>query len=262
MTAIEHVDVGPTEGDRSERPPLLFLHGLGGNASSWQAQIDAFSTAERCVAWTMPGYGGSTPLPPEEGSIAGLAEAAARLLDRLAVPRAVVIGHSLGGFVAQELALAAPDRVDRLVLVATTATFGRPGSDFNREFLAARLEPLDAGRTPADLAPDVVDGLVASAAPANVRNDAIASMSAIPVDGYRAALAALVGHDAVDRLPGLAMPTLGIAADADTTAPIRAMERLVAAIPSARLAVIDGCGHLVNSERPAAFNRLLADFIA
>lgn len=209
----------------------------------------------------MPGYGASSALTLPDPGIADLATAAASVLDRRGIESAVVVGHSLGGFVAQELALARPDLVERLVVVATTAAFGKPGSTFNEEFLTARLEPLDAGRTPADLAASVVDGLVGPSASAVVRAEATASMAAIPVADYRAALGALVGHDATDRLPSLAMPTLGIAGELDRTAPVRAMQRLVDLIPSARLDVIEDSGHLVNSEQPHRFNAALADFL-
>lgn len=209
----------------------------------------------------MPGYGASAPLADGYHTMTALAERARDLLDHLRIATAVVVGHSLGGFVAQELALAHGDRVDRLVLVASTAAFGKPGSTFNRDFLADRLEPLDAGKTPAALAPAVVDGLLGPRATAAARADAIASMSAIPVDGYRAALEALVDHDAADRLPTLTTPTLGIAGELDATASVRAMERLISLMPSARLEIIADCGHLINTEQPRHFNRLLAAFL-
>ncbi|MDH3678380.1 MAG: alpha/beta hydrolase [Acidimicrobiia bacterium] len=239
--------------------PVLFLHGLGGSAESWRPQLDALAADRRCVAWTMPGYGPSARLP--EMTIETLAGAAADLLTALGADRAHVVGHSLGGYVAQELALSAPERVDRLVLVATTAAFGKPGSTFNVEFLAARLRPLDQGRTPADIAPIVVDGLVAGTASATVRAAAVASMSQISADAYRQALHALVAWDARHRVGAIDAATLCIAADADATAPVRAVERLQQLIPGATLEVVVGSGHLVNLERPAEFTDLLRRFL-
>lgn len=207
----------------------------------------------------MPGYGTSPPLPDPD--IADLAAAAASLLDHLGIESAAVVGHSLGGFVAQELALARPDLVEKLLLVATTAAFGRPGSSFNETFLAGRLEPLNKGKTPADLASSIVAGLVGPAASAELRAEAAGLMATITAEGYRQALAALVGHDATDRLPGLRTPTLGLAGALDATASPRAMQRLVELIPDARLEVVPEAGHLINLEQPDLFNTLLAGFV-
>lgn len=240
--------------------PVLFLHGLGGSAESWRPQLDALGADRRCLAWTMPGYGPSAPLP--ETTIGALAGAAADLLTAVGVDRAQIVGHSLGGYIAQELALRFPERVDRLILVATTAAFGRPGSSFNDEFLAARLRPLDRGLTPADVAPTVVDGLVAEGASASVRVEAVASMSQISVEAYRRALRALVDWDARDRVGAIEAATLCIAAAADATVPVRAMERLCRSMPRATLEVVAGSGHLVNLERPEAFNQLVEEFLA
>lgn len=259
MTSIEHLDSGPSAQGRSDAPTLLFLHGLGGTARAWRPQFEAFSPTARCVAWTMPGYGRSAPLPDPD--IAELAAAAATLLEDLGIESAAVVGHSLGGFVGQELALARPDLVGRLVLVATTAAFGKPGSSFNETFLAARLEPLNEGKTPADLAASVVAGLVGPTASDELRAEASGLMATITAAGYRQALAALVRHDATDRLPDLPMPTLGIAGELDTTASPKAMRRLVELIPGARLEVVPDAGHLINLEQPALFNTLIAGFV-
>lgn len=239
--------------------PILFLHGLGGSAESWQPQLDALGPGRRCIAWTMPGYGPSPPL--RALTIATLAGAAAELLSAIGVEEAHVVGHSLGGFVAQELALANPDRVDRLVLLATTAAFGKPGSSFNDEFLTARLEPLDQGRAPADLASAVVDSLVAEDTPAATRRAAVASMAQISADAYRQALRALVAWDGRDRIAAISSPTLCVAGELDQTAPVRAMERLAALVPGAVVEVVPGCGHLVNLERPDELSRLLMRFL-
>ena len=197
----------------------------------------------------MPGYGASPPLP--ELAIATLATAAVALLDDLAIARASVVGHSLGGYVAQELALSYPERVDRLVLVATTAAFGRPGSTFNQKFLETRLEPLDRGLTPADLAPDVIDTLVGPETGPSVRRRARTMMAAIGVDAYRRALHALVPWDARHRLAEITAPTLCVAGEHDTTSPPPIVRRLADAIPGARFEVVADAGHLLNLEQPA-----------
>ena len=124
-------------------PPILFLHGLGGNHRSWDHQLLALSSRYLCVAWAMPGYGRSATSEPY--GFPALASAAAGLVAHLGRGPATIVGHSMGGFVAQELALRHPEAVSSLLLAGTTAAFGRPGSDFNRRFLADRLAPSTVG---------------------------------------------------------------------------------------------------------------------
>ncbi|HSA79581.1 MAG TPA: alpha/beta fold hydrolase, partial [Geminicoccaceae bacterium] len=169
---------GITYAERGQGAPLVFLHGVGGDAACWQPQLNAFAEHYRAIAWNMPGYGGSAPLP--EMTFAGLAEALLRLLDGLDIERAHLVGHSIGGMVAQELVATRPDRVRSLVLVATSAAFGRVDGGWQRDFLARRLGPLDRGRSMADLAPDVVAGLVGDAPDPTGVAQAIRSMGSVP----------------------------------------------------------------------------------
>ena len=208
----------------------------------------------------MPGYGDSEPL--DDLRFPTLAEAACRLLDEHGIEQAVVVGQSLGGMVAQQMAIAHADRVAGLVLVATTAAFGKPGSSFNDDFLAARLAPIEAGNTPADLAPGIVDSIVAAGASVAARAHAVASMSRIAAEPYARSIECLVTWDGRERLAGVSSPTLCVAGGEDTNSPVRAMERLAETIPEATLAVIPDAGHLVNLECPVEFNALLEDFLS
>jgi 3-oxoadipate enol-lactonase len=258
VRSIEHVDEGPPA---RAAQTLLFLHGLAGSAESWRPQLDALAPMVRCVAWTMPGYGRSRSLPST--TIASLAGAAVALLDSLEIERAVVVGHSLGGFVAQELALSHPDRVDRLVLAATTAVFGKgPGSDYNKGVLAARLTPLEEGRRMSAVARAHVPTLVGPDCPPTVVTDAIKVMSVIPPTAYREALEALVDWDGRDRLPSLQVSTLCLAGSLDEAAPPQSVAELASLIPGARLETIEGAGHLLHQEQPQEVNRHIRAFLA
>lgn len=253
---IEYREVGAG----SPGVPLLFLHGLGGDASNWEPQLEGLGQTRHCVAWTLPGYGDSTPL--ELMSFPALATAAVELLDQLECERACVVGLSMGGYIAQQLALDHPDRVERLVLAGTTNAFGKPGSSFNAEFLASRLAPLDQGATPASMAERVVDGLVGPAPHPGTRANTVASMQRISPEAYRQALSALVTWDIRDRCSEITQPALCLAGADDSTAPVRAMERLVEGLGNATLTVIPECGHLMNLERPAEFNAAVRSFVA
>lgn len=264
----EFVSVGESAG----RASIVFLHGLGGDHTNWRPQIDEFGSQFQCIAWTMPGYGASPPL--DELTWPGLAVALAELLDHLEIERATVVGLSMGGYVAQQFAADFPSRVSGVVLAGTTAQFGRGSASFAERFLATRLEPLDRGMTPADLAPDVVRSLLTARTAADAKaaglneagldlrmQNAVASMSRISAHAYRQALKCLVTWDFTERLHEITAPALCVAAADDATAPPAALNALADGLPDATLAVIDDCNHLMNLDQPAAFNRLLRAFV-
>lgn len=249
----DYLDVG-------EGPAILFLHGLGGDKNNWQPQVDALSSDYRCLAWTMPGYGESPPLA--QMTWPDLASSAALVLDHAGVDSATIVGLSMGGYVAQQFAADHDDRVDALVLAATTAQFGRGSTSFAERFLAARLQPIDEGAVPADFAPTVVRGLLSDDAAQDTVATAVASMSQISADAYRAALRCLVTWNFIDRLDEITVPTLCLAGARDTTAPVEAVKALANGLPSALFVVIENCRHLLNLDRPGAFNKALREFLA
>lgn len=245
-------------GDRSH-PALVFLHGVGGDGHTFKAQLDTFSTAHNCLAWHMPGYGGSATITPYDWD--GLANALIALLDSEHLERATLVGHSIGGMVAQRAVALAPERVERLVLSATSPAFGKRDGDFQQRFLSARLGPLDQGRTLASLAPGIVDSLLGTSPADAARTDAITAMSAVPEDSYRAAMTAITGFDARATLPDITCPTLLIAGQHDSNAPAAMMARMADIIPGAQYTCLDDAGHLSYMEQPDAFNHTLHHFL-
>jgi pimeloyl-ACP methyl ester carboxylesterase len=237
------------------------LHGVGGGAEAWAPQLESLAAAGyRAVAWDAPGYGRSPTIEPYD--MAGLAAAVRALVEHLAPARVVVMGHSMGGMVAQELVALHPEAVAGLVLSATSAAFGKPDGDWQREFLARRLEPLDAGSTMADLAPRLVAGFVGEDPdPAGVQR-AVEVMSRVPPDTYRKALQAIVGFDRRAALPSIRVPVLAIAGERDETAPPAVMSRMADRIADAQYVQIGGCGHLANLERPQAFDAAVLEWLA
>lgn len=240
-------------------PPVLFLHGLGGSATAWEAQLADLGDTFRCIAWDLPGYGDSEPIVPL--TFPAIADAAARLLDDLDVERAHVVGLSFGGQQALHLALDHPDRVGRLVLADTSARFGADGTDAE-QWMRLRLDPLDAGVTPAAMAAGVVDSITAPGFAGRERDRAIAAFSRIPSEGLRAAVECLPTHDVTDRLGEIAAPTLVVVGELDAETPVAYAEVLAAGIPDAELHVIAGAGHLTPSEAPAEFAALVRRFLS
>jgi 3-oxoadipate enol-lactonase len=246
--------------ERGQGPALVFLHGVGGDAACWRPQLEFFSQRHRAIAWNMPGYRGSAALA--EMTFPALASALAALLDRLEIAQAHLVGHSMGGMIAQEVAASCPDRLLSLSLVATSAAFGRLEGDWQRSFLESRLGPLDRGSSMADLAPGIVAAMVGEAADPDGVAQAVRSMSRVPDETYRAALRCLITFDRRAALVQIDLPTLVLAGARDTTSPPTLMERMAARIPRARFTVLPGAGHIANLEQPAAFNAALGGFLA
>lgn len=249
----------PTFTDTGSGPAIIFLHGIGGNAGNWQPQIDMLSARYRCIAWNAPGYADSPALP--EMTFPALADSLARLMDHLGLEKAVICGLSMGGYVAQEFLALHPERVRAAILMCTSAAFGKPGGDFQQKFLAARLKPMDEGRTPADIAPTLAAGMVGPNAGPEVGRALTESMSMISPETYRQALNCLVTFDRREAVKEIAVPTCLIAGEADTTAPATVMERMAARIPGSRFDVIGGAGHIANLEAPEETCRLISTFM-
>lgn len=238
---------------------ILFLHGVGGGAESWRPQLDTFSDRFCTAAWNMPGYGA--------GGLAGgmsfpaLAGGLLTLLDARGWDRVHLVGHSMGGMVAQEFAVSHQDRLHSLTLSATSPAFGRPDGEFQKKFIEARLAPLAAGATMADLGDELVDTMMSPQADPDGRQRARDCMAAVPAETYRAAVECIVTFEQRANLPHIGVPTLVVAGETDSNAPAPMMEKMAAKIPGARYVCLTGLGHLANLEDPAVFDAALSDFL-
>ena len=243
---------------------VLLLHGVGGGHAAFAATLPVLAQAGyRAVAWDAPGYGGSAlaTAGSESLSMATMADALLRLVRHLGARQTVVVGHSMGGMIAQEACFLQPGAMDGLVLFATSAAFGKPGGDWQREFLKSRFAALDAGLGMAGLAPVLVGGMLALGASSQTRAAAVNLMSTVPEATYRAALAAIVAFNRLENLPRIDIPVLCLACDVDKTAPPAVMEKMAAKIPLGSYQCLAHAGHLGNMEQPAAFNAALMDFL-
>jgi 3-oxoadipate enol-lactonase len=240
-------------------PPLVFLHGIGGAARAWRGQIEAFSDRYRAMAWDMPGYGGSAPLPAV--TIATLADALQDFLQAVGAVKPIMVGHSIGGMIVQQWLTKYPDVAGAIVLAQTSPAFGKADGDWQKEFIGARLGPVDHGETMVSLAPTLVKELVGDNP--NVRGMELARdcMAAVPEGSYRACMLALLGFDQRNALKNIAVPTLVLSGSRDKNAPAPMMAKMATYIPSATYVELEGAGHLVNLERPAAFNAALDSFL-
>ena len=168
----------------------------------------------------------------------------------------------MGGMVAQELTARSPSAVSGLVLASTSPAFGKPGGDWQRDFLQSRFAPLDAGAGMAGLAAQLVPAMLPSGSAATVRASAQALMAGVPEATYRSAVAALVAFDRRANLPLISVPTLVLTGALDTTAAPEVARKMAERIPGALLQTVPGAGHLLPMEQPAAFNTALLAFLA
>jgi 3-oxoadipate enol-lactonase len=240
-------------------PALVFLHGIGGAARGWSNQLNAFGDRYHAIAWDMPNYGGSAPLPSV--SIATLAEALQDFLQQLSVTKPCLVGHSIGGMIVQQALLQHPGIAGRVVLAQTSPAFGRPDGDWQKSFIEARLGPLDRGETMASLAPSLVKELIGDDPDSQGVALARGCMAAVREDAYRASMLALLGFDLRGALKDIAVPTLLLSGAKDNNAPAPMMAKMATYIPGARYVELEGVGHLANMERPTAFNAALERFL-
>ena len=254
------MSAAPSMSVEGEGPTVVFLHGVGGGRVSYARQLPVFAAAGyRAAAFDAPGYGDNPAVTTLDW--AGMADSVLVGLDALEVDRVALVGHSMGGMVAQEVAARAPGRLWALVLSGTSPAFGNRDGEFQRRFVAERLGPLDEGRTMPDLAASIVASLVGPAPDPAGRAAAIAAMAAVPTATYRAAMTNLVTFDRRDALAAISVPTLVLAGQHDTNAPAAMMERMAARIPGARYVCLPDVGHLANFERPDLFDAAILDFL-
>ena len=254
MTLPDHISQG--RGDTA----VFLLHGVGGAKEAWLVTMAALAdVGMRAVAWDMPGYGTSATLSPY--TLHGLALALESLIDHVGARRNVLLGHSMGGMVAQEAVALYPAKVHGLLLCATSPAFGRADGDWQRKFLQARFAPLDAGLGMAGLAAQLVPAMVGPDASAATVEAARSMMAGVPEASYRAALAAIAGFDRLAQLPHIAVPTLCVAGEHDRNAAPAVVHQMAQRIPDAGYLCLPGAGHLVNLERPREFNAAALSFV-
>jgi pimeloyl-ACP methyl ester carboxylesterase len=256
-----------------EGPPVLFVHGLSGSWQNWLEQLPVLAREHRVVAVDLPGFGYS-PMPREEILIAGYARLLDGLLGELEIAAAAVVGNSMGGFIGAELAIAFPQRVERLVLVSAAglSTHNDPRTTHAMPALV-RLQRIIAAGTAwlASKSEDVVRRpRLREAALAVVVSHPGRLPAALAAEqlrgagkpGFIPALEALIDYDVRDRLPEIACPTLIVWGERDRLITVQDANVFEELIPNARKVIFEDTGHMAMLERPEAFNALLSGFLA
>ncbi len=243
-------------------PPLLLISGLNGGTWSWYDQAPRFARHYRTITFDNRG-GGRSGQPPGPYTTEQLAADALGLLDHLEVATALVLGISLGGMIAQELALAAPSRVRALVLAATHGggaarippppeiiavlmnNQGLSAEEIIRKDLPYFFSPGFRQRCPRQL-----EAYIAAQRTAPLQPEA----------AFAAQLAAARSFDAAARLPHLRLPALVLTGTGDVIVPPANTGRLAQLLPQARIGLFPGAGHAVHVECAAGFHNAVHDF--
>jgi pimeloyl-ACP methyl ester carboxylesterase len=244
--------------ERGSGRPMLLVPGIPAIASDWAPLAERLGESRRVIAYDNRGSGRST-VTPGPYTAALLAADAVALLDHLGIERADVFGMSLGGMIAQEMALGWPERVDRLVLGCTHCGVDHAAPMPRATGRAFAMETDDWEERMQALAPFAF----ARGADAGLVERFVAKKARDVQDaeGYRAQISAALSHDSWERLPRIACPTLILTGDDDQVIPAPSSDVLHECIPDSVLYVVAGAGHLFFLERMDETVRALDKFV-
>jgi pimeloyl-ACP methyl ester carboxylesterase len=263
-TPTNYVDLGS-----GEREPVLFVHGLGGQWQNWLENLPRVADERRVLALDLPGFG-LTPEPRWEITIPAYGRFVDAFCERLGLGQVAMVGNSMGGFIAAEVAIQVPSRVSRLVLVSAAGVSSAG---------VTRTPILTAGRLLGAIATNTAARHRTLAARRIARHLSLALVARYPgllrpdlayeglykgagKPGFDDALTACLEYDFIDRLPEVSVPTLIVWGENDSIIPVRDANEFERLIPDSRKVVMRETGHIPMAERPQAFNDLLIDFLA
>ncbi len=259
--------------DLGSGPALLFVHGLSGSWPNWLEQLAVFAGSHRVVAMDLPGFGHS-PMPDGEISISRYARTLDGLMGKLGIDSAALVGNSMGGFIAAELAIAFPQRVELLVLVSAAgiSTYQNPATARSlpairrldrvlaattawtaskSETVARRPRLREATLSLVVRHPSRLPGALAAE-----------QLRGAGKPGFLAALESILDYDVRERLPEIACPTLIVWGERDRLIDVADAALFEQLIPDSRKVVFEDTGHMAMLELPGRFNELLAGFLA
>ena len=239
-------------------PVVVFLHGLGADSEMWWFQLQELVEAGmRPIALDLPGFG-KTPVGEGGWSLQKITSGIANWMEKLSPDRKILVGLSMGGVIAQQIALDFPDQVERLVLASTFATL-RPKALKNWIYLMKRGGTVLLSGSAAQ-AEQVADHLFPDASQAIYHQMVINKIRQADPRAYRKAMRSLVLYDSREKVKYLSLPVLVITGANDGTVTPAAQTELANLIPNARQVVIPDAGHAVNIDQPHLFNQYLMGF--
>jgi non-heme chloroperoxidase len=240
--------------ERGRGTPVVFLHGYSDSWRSFEQVLERLPADVRGIALTQRGHGDSDR--PRGYGIEDFAADGVAFLDVLRLPAAVVVGHSMGSLVAQEMALTTPARVSGLVLVGAAARFDNP---LVRELLRAVADVRDP--VPRAFAEEFQRGTIYRPIGETALSRFVDESMKLPGYVWRDVGASIGSYASVDRLSRLRVPTLVVRGDRDEIAAHVDQSLLVAAIPGAEMLVYEDIGHALHWETPQRFTDDVVRFV-
>lgn len=240
---------------------LYMLHGAYGSKEYFRFTIERFVQAGyRVVACDAPGYGISEI--PQTFSLPGMAEMVNRLIDATATRRNVLLGHSMGGMVAQKVVDQQPGRLQALVLSATVHTFNHSGEKWQADFLRTRVAPLTQGRSIAEYAPDLLRTMMGPGASSPTIDHALYNIRQMRGEAFQKAIVAISQYLEDDVPARLNLPVLCIAGELDETCPSPVMKKMSQMMPRGEFHEIKGVGHYGWGERADEYHAVVESFLS
>jgi len=243
--------------------PVILLHAFPLNAGMWRPQLNGVPKGWRFIAPDFRGFGGTRALSPSSAgaSMDGYAADIGDFMDCLELDDAVIVGLSMGGYVAFAMYRQAPARFNGLVLADTRPQADTPAGREARLAMREQLAREGTSAVAAQMLPKLLSPRARSDDPA-LAADVRERIERADPAGVDAAIVAMMDRpDSTPDLPRMACATMVIVGEADEITPLADAKAMEAAIPRSTLAIVHGAGHLSNLERPDQFNKAVADFL-
>ena len=261
------------QGDKSRMPDygvwgdgdwtVFLLHGGYGSKDYWLPQVKSLvNEGFRVIAWDTPGYGIS-PLPKANYSIEFMADRFIALLDKEGAPNGqnILLGHSMGGLIAPRVAVERTDSVKGLVISSTVESLGHTDPEYQANFIAERLGPLEAGLTLKESVPVLMTKMMGPTSEGPEVDLVLKVTAETPDETFKSALKAIVAYDGRMALQACSTPTLCVAGELDPVGKPEMMQQLAQTV-NGEFICIPGVAHYGWAEKPGAFNDAFRAFFS
>ena len=261
MNTNLNIDIAWEECGTAKKGNIIFLHAMAGSATAWDPQMEALASDYRCIAWDMPGFGGSADAPDNADMNWVVKTLAHFVTHTLGLEKAHFVGLSVGGMILQHFAQAFPSLTQSIAILDSSPKFGFDGDADPKAFAETILADLGSGITPSAFSDGMIRAIVGPDCSEDIKLAAIASMSRARLNGLALTTRLIADHDAIDKLPAFACPTLAMAGSLDAETPPAYAYAIASLIPNASLTIIPNAGHIVNLENPDSVTARLKFFL-
>lgn len=246
---LQYAETGRPDGE-----PIIMLHGYSDSWYSYSRVLPLLAPKYRGISITLRGHGDSD----RPGSYTGddFAADVDAFMEALGIERATIVGHSMGSFIAQTVAIRYPERVEKLVLIGSATVAGNEGILGLRDFVQTLTDPV-----PYDFTYEFQASTIYFPVPQDFLETVVDESLKLPAQVWKDVLDGLIATENADRLHEIQPPTLVVWGDRDGIFPREEQDALVAAIPNATLTVYPETGHGLHWERPKEFTKELEKFV-